>query len=476
MSSYQKELINKELNEKNQCFMVSQERKEKFGEVNSPFSLIKQMLNSFPPEIFSNPNLKWLDPCVGCGYYPIVLYQYLNNGLREIIKNAKKRHTHIVKNMIFMCEVNEIHKFEIQKLFGKNCNLVISDFLSTTSETFGLTNEKFDIILGNPPYNANGLKKVPTNQHAKKTQDGITIWHGFIKHGLSMLKSYGFLSMIVPSIWMKPDKFQMYDLLTQHKIHKIRCFSNQQTKAMFKGQAQTPTCFFLLEKRETDNIISLYDSIREDYIPYNMGFYEPIPLLGCSIVEKVKSRIKLFGSLSVTKTSMPSKKNDFSLEKNEIFQFENISTCKLNHRTPYLVTKYSSIPCAYHGVSKLVLAHKMYGFPYYDMCGNYGICNRDNYVITGYNENEFKKLQCFLSSKLALFLFETTRYRMSYLEKYIFELIPNILIMPSVQDTCLEDMDFHFWISLFDLNQEERKHVENYHSHNYLGFDKFQYK
>ena len=52
--------------------------------------------------------------------------------------------------------------------------------------------------------------------------------------------------------------------------------------------------------------------------------------------------------------------------------------------------EYSNISCVFNGIPKLILAHKMYGFPYLDMSGNYGISNRDNYVIIKDNINDLK--------------------------------------------------------------------------------------
>ena len=66
----------------------------------------------------------------------------------------------------------------------------------------------------------------------------------------------------------------------------------------------------------------------------------------------------------------------------------------------------------------------MYGFPYLDRNGEFGISNRDAYIIKDKSIQELEILQKFFSSKTALFLFESTRYRMKFLEKYIFELIP----------------------------------------------------
>ena len=102
--------------------------------------------------------------------------------------------------------------------------------------------------------------------------------------------------------------------------------------------------------------------------------------------------------------------------------YPNIKTCKLNYLQPQLVINYSNIPCSYYSQPKLVLAHKMYGFPYLDYSGIFGISNRDNYVILNKSYEDFTKLHKFLSTKFIRTIFESTRYRMSYLEKYIFDI------------------------------------------------------
>ena len=53
---------------------------------------------------------------------------------------------------------------------------------------------------------------------------------------------------------------------------------------------------------------------------------------------------------------------------------------------------------------------------------------RDNYILTStdYSLNELQEIQAFLSTKIALFIFSTTNYRMRYLERYAFQYIPAI--------------------------------------------------
>ena len=83
------------LNEFIQDFTVKKEDKHFYGEIYSPFSLIKNMLSLFNPLVFSNPNAKWLDTGAGTGYFSMVLFDLLNKGLSLVIINDEERKTHI---------------------------------------------------------------------------------------------------------------------------------------------------------------------------------------------------------------------------------------------------------------------------------------------------------------------------------------------------------------------------------------------
>ena len=87
-------------------------------------------------------------------------------------------------------------------------------------------NIKFDFIIGNPPYNCNGVKKVPTKNNVNKKADGNTIWCEFIKKNISLLKDNGRMNVLIPSIWMKPDKAGMYDILLKYQIEKLHAFNS----------------------------------------------------------------------------------------------------------------------------------------------------------------------------------------------------------------------------------------------------------
>jgi hypothetical protein len=183
------------------------------------------------------------------------------------------------------------------------------------------------------------------------------------------------------------------------------------------------------EKQETmQQTIPVYDYCHKNFVNYILRPNYPIPTHGISIINKLLYYVDQVDCLKVYKTNSPPKNSLFSNEISETNKFENIETTKLCKKTPLLIKNYSNCAQAFSNVPKLIMAHKMYGFPYLDSSGIYGISSRDNYIlsITDYSLNELQQIQAFLSTKIALFIFSTTNYRMRYLERYAFQFIPNI--------------------------------------------------
>ena len=107
---------------------------------------------------------------------------------------------------------------------------------------------KFDIIIGNPPYNQNHLRHIPNKINPKKTdKKWVPIWHMFIEKSIELLNDYGYLLFIIPTTWLKPDKANIYQLLTKYKIHKLHTLSSYEVYKAFDKKAQIPCCYFLLQ-------------------------------------------------------------------------------------------------------------------------------------------------------------------------------------------------------------------------------------
>lgn len=444
-----------------QDFNRKQENKEKYGEVHTDFTLINKILDLLPPSLFLDPKLKWLDPCAGRGYFSMILYKRLFTSLHTKIKAPKKRHRHIIENMIYMIEINPEHISELYKIFGNNANIANEDFLK-------MRTMQFDIIIGNPPFNANGIKKVPTNKVLSKKADGIAIWADFIKISLQNLKANGWLAMITPSIWLKRDHIFHSYLLERGEIVKLHCMTNTETNQIFHKQAQTPTTYFSFHNNlERKNKINIFDNCSKTYISCNT--LKSIPLISPKIIKKLERFVLDVGYLRVIKTSMRPGYKGLSVRneyKPKTHEFQNISTCTLDKLKPKLVINYSNKQCSYAGVKpKLVLAHKMYGFPYYDSIG-YGISNRDNYVIKDYTPKELVLIKQLLSTKLAFVIFESTRYRMKYLEKYAFEFFPDITKLSNFPTKITNDTIADY----FQFDKIERDYIDSFIKKKYLQF------
>lgn len=431
---------------------ASNENKLKYGEVITPLDFAEKILDLLPKKVFQNPNLKWLDPCVGTGNFCMVLYKKLFQNLSAKIKEPKKRHRHIIQNMIYMVELNEEHLSGLYDLFGENANITCMDYLE-------LTNQKFDIIIGNPPFNVDGAKKVPTNKNSSKKNDGKAIWMNFVENSIYNLNDNGYLAMITPSIWMKQDHALFSKMKKWGEIIKLHSLTNTETNHIFLKQAQTPTCYFVLHKNNKIKI-KTYDNCKKDYLLCDINL--SIPLKYPGIISKILTYVSKVGNIPVIKTSMRPDYKGLTVTSrcDKEHTFKNISTCVLNGLQPELVVNYSNKPCHYSGKKKLVLAHKMYGFPFYDQKGEYGISNRDNYVLLGYSDKEFEQLKQFLSTKLALLIFETTRYRMKYLERYAFEYIPDITKLNDFPEIITNETVNNYF-KLDKMERNEVAHITN---------------
>jgi len=453
-----------------QNFEVSKEIRYKYGEINTPFFLVHKMLDLIQIDEFKNPHKKWLDIGSGCGYFSMVLYKKLYLGLSDILIDPLLRREHIIHNMIYMSEIREDNCLLLERFFGKDCNLFKGDFLSSN------INIEFDFVIGNPPYNNNGLKKVPTNIGMNKKEDGITIWIPFIKKSVDLLKEKGTMVVIIPSIWLKPDKALMYDFMMQYKIEALHCMSNTETNKVFNKYAQTPTCYFRFIKTRNPGFVEIIDSGNKViWNTYNkeMKCWIPIPVFGASILKKIHMKLNSDTKLKVFKSNLPLKKSQFSNIQNEEFNYSNVKTCRTidisNNKVckPELVIEYSNYPQAFYGEPKLIMAHKMYGFPYIDSSGVYGISNRDNYIIKNKSLYELKRLKDFFSTNTALYLFETTRYRMKYLERYIFELIPDITKLDDFPEIINDESIAKY----FGFNEHEINKINKLHKKRYTYFD-----
>ena len=82
-----------------QDFSIIEGNKKKMGEVHTDFNIIHKMLDLIPIKYLKNPNLKWLDPCAGRGFFSMALYKKLFSNLKNHFPDPIQRHNHIISKI-----------------------------------------------------------------------------------------------------------------------------------------------------------------------------------------------------------------------------------------------------------------------------------------------------------------------------------------------------------------------------------------
>ncbi len=144
----------------NQNLKPKQLDKKERGEVFTPMTLVNEMLDTLPKEVWKNKNLKWLEPSAGMGNFAVAVYMRLMDSLKSVITDEEERRKHILENMLYMVELDKNNVFIINEIFcGKKYKLNIFEgsFIDGKYEIIYKTNIIFDIIVGNPPYNQGGI-------------------------------------------------------------------------------------------------------------------------------------------------------------------------------------------------------------------------------------------------------------------------------------------------------------------------------
>ena len=188
----------------NDCLKPKDVEKKQFGEVFTPIDFINgkmlkdiedYWLKTYNENIWTNEKLTWYDPAAGMGNYPITIYYKLLDGLKNKIPNEELRKKHIIEKQLYMGELNKKNCLVIKQIFNMHNNYELNLYQGDTltiklDEIFGIN--KFDIIIGNPPYN-----EELTRVGAKP------LYNKFIEYYVNKCKM---LSFIVPSRWFSGGK------------------------------------------------------------------------------------------------------------------------------------------------------------------------------------------------------------------------------------------------------------------------------
>ena len=212
-------------------FMVPTENeKKKNAEISTPDNLRREMLDTIPKDFWSNKNNRVLEPCSGKGSFVLDVVNRFMTGLQKEIQDEKERYKFIVENLVYFGDINQFNIF-IVKLFldpldEYRLNFHEGDMLNIELKDLNWEFFKFDLVVGNPPYQTD-----PSKNNNKP------IYNKFIERWID---NCNLLLFVVPSRWFSGgkglDKFRKFMMLRKdikfivHEDNSKKWFKQQEIK------------------------------------------------------------------------------------------------------------------------------------------------------------------------------------------------------------------------------------------------------
>jgi len=434
----------------NECLKPKEIEKKEFGEVFTPIKLINEMLDKLPLEVWTNINLKWFDPAVGMGNFIIIIYLRLMETLKDIIKDDKERKKHILENMLYMSELNKKNVFILRQILDiKNeykLNIFNGDTLKLDiKEYFNI--DKFDIIIGNPPYNKGGIKSHTGNLLGDKNE---TIWTKFIEYSFKYLNINGFLVFINPLSWLKKSH-SLHELILGKYIIWLQLWDNTQSKNNI--DADIPISLYILKNKINNNnekteIISILkrrnlNILSNEYLNKKYS----IPLAYNSIFYKLilfieTNKLKLEYSTKIVKSNDDKFKLPLEYELNDMLVIDTYTI-----KEGIIVNKINELhPDA--NKRKIIIANKSCFTGAFIDEGKLGLTGTHKFYILGDKLELILKL---LKFKIMDIICHYTKYGQDFLDNEAFTYIPDIR---KLNIDNIEEITFY---KLLKLSNEELK-------------------
>ena len=432
-----------------------EKEKKENGEVFTPIPVVEDMLNNLDDaymkehggkSIFSEPQFKWLDPAVGIGNFPIIVYQRLmgdkgGEGLKSAIPDEEKRRKHILEHMLYASELTPKNVFIYKKILcGETykLNMHEGDTLKMNPQTvWGV--DRFDVILGNPPYNKGGIRS-HTGKQLLEGEKSETIWPNFIEKSFEWLKPDGFLVFINPLSWLKKSH-SLHDKMLEKHIVWLKLWDNSQSKHVIN--ADIPISLYVLQNRvnETNKKTEITSILkRRSLTTTSTEYLNPkysIPLAFHSIFNKLidfietrnlqlEYKIKTVKSTGI-KTELPNKYTLEDMLAVDTYAFRKILVKKAIEQHPDASKR------------KLIISNKASFAGAFIDEGKLGLTGSDKSYILGDNLELLLKM---LSFKISNMISHFTKYRQDFLEKEVYTYLPDIrkLGMPDIAEDKLYEM------------------------------------
>ena len=240
----------------------------------------------------------------------------------------------------------------------RGVNVVVADYLSWENNAM-----KFDVIAGNPPYNK------PTKE-LKKGQIGNSIWPDFVKKSFELLKPNGFLCLVHPPLWRKPE-YELWKAMTANRqMCYLSMMGEEEGRKTFG--VSTKADWYVLKNAPSKNLTVVrdetgkeqkFDLTKMDFLPsYMIG--EIDGLLARAGEEKCE--------VIYSRGNYGSDKEWMSNKKEGKFKYPCVHSLNSEEHGG-MICWYSTVNDKGHfGVPKVILTWGRHQRPYNDYKGEYG--------------------------------------------------------------------------------------------------------
>lgn len=229
--------------------------------IPTPHKLINEMLDTIPKGFWSQPQ-KVLEPCAGTGVFLLNIIDRFMTGLVRYFPDEEERYKFVVEECIYWCELNSLNnficrmlldpdnKYKLNYMEGNTLEMRPTDMIMNRYTFEGDDDDdKFDLVVGNPPY----------QNRNKNKGTGNTLWDKFVYNSITdWLIKDGYLLFVHPRGWRQLNN-KTGILMRKKQILYLNMNDVKEGKKMF--DRSTDYDFYLLENKDVykETIINDYN-------------------------------------------------------------------------------------------------------------------------------------------------------------------------------------------------------------------------